>query len=121
VLNDLYRNELRLYKNFFQPVIKLTSKERIGGRIHRTYDHAQTPYQRAIDSDEVEDRLKEKLKKVYTSLNPAQLKRSIDEKLNKLYLIYKHKNKTEEVNIRKKLKPNTVTFLVADQQTLSVT
>ncbi|NOQ68204.1 hypothetical protein GQ568_02065 [Patescibacteria group bacterium] len=30
-LNDLYQNELRLYKNFFQPVIKLKSKERRGG------------------------------------------------------------------------------------------
>lgn len=34
-LNDLYQNELRLYKNFFQPVIKLESKERIGGHIKR--------------------------------------------------------------------------------------
>ena len=31
-MNDLYRNELRLYKNFFQPVMKLQSKERIGTR-----------------------------------------------------------------------------------------
>lgn len=32
-LNDLYRNELRLYKNFFQPVNKLERKERVGGHI----------------------------------------------------------------------------------------
>jgi Integrase core domain. len=121
VLNDLYRNELRLYKNFFQPVIKLISKERTGGKIHRKYDRPQTPYKRAIDSDDVEERLKQELKKVYTSLNPAQLKRSIDEKLNKLYMIYKHKNKTEEVSPRKKLKSAMVTFLVADQEPLSVT
>ncbi len=29
IINSLYRNELRLYKNFFQPVMKLISKERI--------------------------------------------------------------------------------------------
>ena len=35
ILNDLYRNELRLYKNFFQPVLKLKEKVRIGGKVHR--------------------------------------------------------------------------------------
>ena len=30
IMSDLYSNELRLYKNFFQPVIKLISKERTG-------------------------------------------------------------------------------------------
>lgn len=121
MLNDLYRNELRFYKNFFQPVIKLTSKERIGGRISRKYDHPQTPYKRVIDSSEVEEGPKQKLLKVYISLNPAQLKRAIDEKLNKLYMIYKHKNKAQSVDIKKKLKPNTVTFLIADQEPISVT
>ncbi len=38
IINDLYRGELRLYKNFFQPVMKLVSKERIGGRVKRKYD-----------------------------------------------------------------------------------
>jgi Integrase core domain. len=33
IMKDLYHNELRLYKNFFQPVMKLASKERIGGKV----------------------------------------------------------------------------------------
>ena len=45
VINDLYRNELRLYKNFFQPVMKLV--RRIGGSLKRKYD---TLYQRLMDS-----------------------------------------------------------------------
>ena len=32
ILNRLYRNELRLFKNFFQPLVKLFVKERIGER-----------------------------------------------------------------------------------------
>lgn len=32
IINDLYRNELRLYKNFFQPVMKLIRKERVYGK-----------------------------------------------------------------------------------------
>ena len=38
IINNLYHNELRLYKNFFQPVMKLASKERVGSSIKRKYD-----------------------------------------------------------------------------------
>jgi len=44
-LNRLY-NLLRLYVNFFQPVMKLVSKTRHGARVHKSYDTARTPYQR---------------------------------------------------------------------------
>jgi hypothetical protein len=121
VLNDLYRNELRFYKNFFQPVIKLISKERIGGRVHRKYDYPQTPYRRVMESNEVEEKLRQELMKIYISLNPAQLKRAIDEKLNRLYKVYQHKSKSQGIGVQKKLKPNMVTFLIADQEPISVT
>src|SRR3989338_8748157 len=94
ILSNLYRNELRLYKNFFQPVIKLVSKERIGGRIHRRYDRAKTPHRRVMESKEVSENKKQELKKIYLSLNPAQLKRMIDAKLDELYGAYQEKNKT---------------------------
>ena len=55
ILNDLYRNELRVYKNFFQPVIKLKLKDKTGGRIHRRYDVAKTPYQRVMESPEIQN------------------------------------------------------------------
>jgi len=80
ILNDLYRNELRLYKNFFQPVMKLKEKVRIGGRICRKYEKPRTPYQRVIESKEVSKEKKEELRKIYLSLNPAQLKREIERK-----------------------------------------
>jgi len=44
ILSDLYRNELKLYKNFFQSIIKLASKTRIKGKIKKKYDTAMTPY-----------------------------------------------------------------------------
>src|ERR1700692_67258 len=49
VLRELY-DSLRLYRNFFQPSMKLESKERAGGRIHSKYQIAKTPYQRLLDS-----------------------------------------------------------------------
>jgi hypothetical protein len=103
ILNDLYRNKLRFYKNFFQPVIKLISKTRIGGRIHRQYDIAKTPYQRVAESKEIPESKKQELRKIYLSLNPAQLKRDIDRKLDILYRAYQEKNKTPKVDINKKI------------------
>ena len=121
ILNELYRNELRIYKNFFQPVIKLVSKERTGGRVHRKYDDPKTPYQRVIESSGVEERVKEEMMKIYKALNPAKLKREIDDRINKLYKIYQKKNKSHEIQEKKKLKPNLVTYLIAETKQLSVT
>jgi len=114
-LNDLFRNELRLYKNFFQPVIKLESKERIGGRIKRKYGRAKTPYRRLIESEQISEKEKEKLTAIYQTLNPAELKRIIDKKLDNLYKIYQKKGR-ENTNLTKKLNPSLVSFSKMDQK-----
>ena len=112
-LNDLYRNELRLYKNYFQPVIKLVSKERIGGKIIRKYDKPKTPYHRVMESEKILEKTKQELIAIYESLNPAKLKREIDRKLRCLYETYKQKQPhTLKVDPKKKLKPITVSFLM---------
>lgn len=59
ILNDLYCNELRLFKNFFQPVIKLVLKERFAGKIHRKYDKPRTPFQRLLESPEISKKRKQ--------------------------------------------------------------
>lgn len=100
VLSSLYRNELRLYKNFFQPAIKLIFKERIKGRIHRKYDVPKTPYHRLLESNEITEKDKQELTKIYQSLNPAQLKRTIDNKLNELYKINKKVDIKKKVSVR---------------------
>mgnify|MGYP001562759313 CR=1 FL=1 len=92
IMSDLYRNELRLYKNFFQPVMKLSSKERIKGKIHKKQGAAMTPYKRLMTSSAVPETAKIQLQKLYDSLNPAQLKRSIDAKLALLYKAHQKKN-----------------------------
>jgi hypothetical protein len=129
IINDLYQNEFRLYKNFFQPVIKLILKERIDGKIHRKYDKPKTPYQITLESDEVSEKKKKELKKVYHSLNPAELKRTIDQKLDLLYKVYQKKNnrndktknkKLLKVENKKKLKPISVTFSASKSEAVSV-
>lgn len=81
MLNDLYRNELRLYINFFQPSQKLIKKERFGSKIKRTYDTPKTPYLRVLESEDIPDELKRKLKAQYKQLNVFAIKRTIDRKL----------------------------------------
>ena len=81
LLNDLYQNEWRSYENFFQATVKLKEKKRIGGHLHKKYEPAKTPYQRIIESDEVDETTKTRLKEQYLSLNPAELKQQIKKKL----------------------------------------
>lgn len=108
IMNDLYRDELRLYKNFFQPVMKLQSKERIGGKVTRKYEAAKTPYQRLMESSQIPESVREELKGTYLSLNPAELKRNIDAKLAELYQAYEEKRRTQHVDPYKKLVPRMV-------------
>jgi hypothetical protein len=113
IMRDLYRNELRLFKNFFQSTIKLNQKIRIKGKIHKKYDTAKTPYKRMMESSEVSDEKKIELKAIYDSLNPAELKRRIDKKLWTLYKAHQKKNglPVEEARINnKKLVPSMVSF-----------
>lgn len=87
LMNDLYRNEVRLYQNFFMASVKLIDKKRIGRsgeKIKRIYDQAKTPYQRVLACDQVSQETKSKLKEQYNQLNPADLRRRIQAKLEKL-------------------------------------
>ncbi len=64
ILNTLYRY-LSLYLNYFHPVMKLKSKERIGSKVKKKYDTPRTPYQRVLNSPDVSDKNKRKLKRIY--------------------------------------------------------
>jgi len=85
VMNDLYRNELRLFNNFFRPVMKVISKEKINNSVCRKkYDIAKTPYQRLIESKQISRQQKQELTEIYFSLNPVKLKSIIDQKIKKI-------------------------------------
>ena len=68
---------LRLYTNFFQPSMKLQSKERLGSKVKKTYDTAKTPYQRVLESEQVTQATKDRLQVQYHTLNPVALLRQI--------------------------------------------
>jgi len=92
VLNELY-GYLRLYNNYFQPVMKLLEKTRIGSKVKKRYDKSQTPYQRVLASPDISKDTKKWLRKEYAKLNPAELKRQISKLQNKLIKISSAKAK----------------------------
>jgi hypothetical protein len=106
IINDLYRNELRLYKNFFQPVMKLSKKIRFGSKRKRKYEPAKTPFRRLVQSNQIGGKRKDQLRVLHQTLNPAALKRVIDEKIYSLYKVYS----TKRQRISKDLVPKEEVF-----------
>ena len=86
LLESIY-DDLRLYINFFQPSFKLIAKERIGNRTIKRYDTAKTPYQRVLERKDISLEAKARFMNLYVQLNPAELRRCIDQKTAKLWKI----------------------------------
>ena len=73
-----------------------------------------------MESKDVPERTKRKLKKIYDSLNPAELKRAIDRKLDLLVRAYKAKNNSSKAALDKTLKPFSVRKLITEPDLVSV-
>jgi len=87
VLNDLFRNEWRLYHNFFMPSVKLLEKKQVAAKTIKRYDTPKTPYQRVAESKHIPQATKRILKEQIEKLNPFQLRKAIDAKLKKIFAI----------------------------------
>ena len=85
LINDLYKNEWRLYHNFFQPSTKLVSKIRVGSTIVKKHDKPKTPYKRLIESKFIDSETKNMLKAQYKTLNPFELKKAIEKRLKPIF------------------------------------
>ena len=83
ILNQLYA-VLRLYTNFFLPVMKLKEKERIRSKVIKRYDKPKTPYQRILEAEDVSKEVKDRLRNQYKTLHLVVLKRQIDAILKRL-------------------------------------
>jgi hypothetical protein len=82
-LNALY-DQLWLYYNLFQPVLRMVGKEVVDGKLRRRHDKAQTPYQRLLVSDVLDPKQKETLATLYTRTNPRHLRQTIYQAVEKL-------------------------------------
>ena len=84
-INDLYCHELRLWLNLFLPSVKLVKKVRVGSKVRRVYDAPRTPFQRVQVSLQADREKVARLQELKKSLDPFQLGKVIERKLQRIY------------------------------------
>jgi hypothetical protein len=86
LMNDLYAKEWSQFTNHFKPTFKLWKREKKNGKTKRIYEQKpQTPYQRLLDSPDIPEATKTKLRAEHAGLDPFALKKSIEAKLKKFF------------------------------------
>jgi len=83
-MNDLYRNELRLWLNLFLPSVKLAKKVRVGSKVRRVYDGPRTPFERVRACPQADPGKVSWLEELKKGLDPFQLGRIIEQKLDRI-------------------------------------
>jgi hypothetical protein len=81
VVQTLYRGDWRWLQNFFQPLMKLRSKQRHGSRVKKTYDPAQTPAQRLLAWPGLDAKTRQWLQQAQATLDPIALSASVNRQL----------------------------------------
>ena len=84
-MNDLYEHELRLWLNLFLPSVKLLKKVRVGSKVRRVYDGPRTPFERVRACPQADREQVAQLEKLRKHLDPFQLAKTIDRKLDRIY------------------------------------
>ncbi len=102
VMNELY-DVLDVYLNHFVPSRKCIEKVRIGSKYKRQYDKAQTPYQRVLAHEAIDQAVKDKLKAEHEQLNPLILKKKVDTLTTQILTIqrdYGNRNLDPDTTVR---------------------
>jgi len=83
-MNELYTTEWRLFHNFFIPSVKLIEKTRHGSQIIKKHDKAKTPFQRILESPDINRQTKRQLQALFVSSNPFHLQEQIKMKIKRI-------------------------------------
>ena len=78
---------LRLQHNFFRPVRKLVSKHRVGSKVVKRYDAAQTPYQRVLAAGVLTAAQRQALDQQLHALDPIAVARDLRQTLDLLWTL----------------------------------
>ena len=97
LLNDLYRQELSLMMNLFQPSVRLVKKLRVGSRLKRVYDAPRTPLDRLRDCSEADKKLVAGLLRRRQTTNPFVLAATIEKKLDRIGALANPGNRSSRV------------------------
>jgi hypothetical protein len=88
LLNQLY-DQLWLYHNLFQPVMRLKEKIPTDNPLHpkRIYDQAQTPFERLCTKNVLKPDQIHQLQALRAATNPCQLRHSIGDLITQLFAL----------------------------------
>jgi hypothetical protein len=84
-IHAVYRQEL--WMNLYQPSVKRVKNDRVGSKLRRVSSPAQTSFERVLASGQGDSRRVAELKKLHSMLDPFELSRSIDRKLESIYAL----------------------------------
>ncbi len=86
-INDLYRNQLRLWLNLYLPSVKLLKKVRVGSKLRRVYDPPQTPLERVASAPGADPERMAELDRLREQIDPFELAHTIDRKLERIHAL----------------------------------
>jgi hypothetical protein len=87
LMNEIYRDFWNPLHNFFLPQMQLLTKERIGSKIKKTHDFPKTPFERLKLHKGVTDEALAELERKYKSLNPFELKKGLERRLDHFFTL----------------------------------
>jgi len=94
LMNDLYAKEWSQFTNHFKPTFKLLKREKRGSKTVRIYEKTpRTPCQRLLESPDIEETTKKKLRQEHKRLDPFELKKSIERKLKNFFTVLGNLNR----------------------------
>lgn len=116
-MNELYRGELRLFMNLYQPSVKLIKTIRIGSRRKRVYDNPSTPFDRLLKGEQA-DRVKlNALKALRNQINPFELSARVNGKLEHIFSLAHHR--FQPAKVTQKSPHNTEKLSEIEKQTIN--
>lgn len=86
-INNLYKFELRIFQNYFQPSVKLIKKIRIGSKVKKVYDAPKTPFQRLVASNKGNRQAIIAFHSLAKQFDPFNLSSIIEQKLDAIFAL----------------------------------
>ena len=115
-MNDLYEKELPIFMNLFQPSVKRQKTIRKGSRKQRIYDKPQTPLDRLIASDHLDQQKCKELKALRERMDPFSLSETVNQKLQQIWDLAHYRYNPPK--IEKKINSQPEKLTPAEKETL---
>jgi len=85
MVDELYEKAWLPMRNYFTPVMKLVSKERIGGKVRKKYDKPVSPCDRLLACEKVSEAAKKELRQKRSELDPIDLAEEVERRLSEIF------------------------------------